>query len=457
MNGALGDNTLTSRMSPVKAQLAQSAVGLGSGYFASHSLAIGQPPPSALTSTASSVTAGGATLNGTVNPAGQTVTDCHFDWGTSTAYGNSAACSPMPGSGTNPVAISAALSGLVPDTTYHFRIVATSAAGTSVGSDATFTTSASGGGGGSAGGGSGTSRAVAVTSSPVVLSSTAAAFAGTVNPAGLATVAYFQYGLDASYGAASDGPTYTNSTAAQQIGAGFSAVSVSASVSGLVPNAVYHVRLVATNSAGTTYGPDQTFKTKQDPPPPPPTLGRADVKPTGQVFVVENGILVPLTEARQLPSGTVVDALHGSVTVTAATGVKRKTDTGVFGGAIFRLTQVRTGASKGLTTLSIVENAFPGAPSFAACKVARAADSAQTASLSSKVLQTLRASAHGRFRTSGRYAAATVRGTIWTISDRCNGTLTTVQKDTVLVTDFVRHTVIVLRTGQSYLARATRS
>ena len=68
----------------------------------------------------------------------------------------------------------------------------------------------------------------------------------------------------------------------------------------------------------------------------------------------------------------------------------------------------------------------------------------------------LHASAKGKFKTSGRYAAATVRGTKWTIADRCDGTLTHDVTDSVAVTDFVRHKTIILHAGQSYLAKATK-
>jgi hypothetical protein len=79
---------------------------------------------------------------------------------------------------------------------------------------------------------------------------------------------------------------------------------------------------------------------------------------------------------------------------------------------------------------------------------------ASAASASKKVLQLLHASAHGKFRTSGRYSAATVLGTIWTVADRCDGTLTHDVTDSVKVSDFVRHKTVVLHAGQSYLARA---
>jgi hypothetical protein len=143
------------------------------------------------------------------------------------------------------------------------------------------------------------------------------------------------------------------------------------------------------------------------------------------------------------------------LSITSATGSGTKTQTGQFGGAVFRVTQSRAGATKGLTTLTLVNHAFKGAPSYATCKSRKAGD-ASAAALSSKTLQLLHASAHGKFRTSGRYSAATVRGTTWTIADRCDGTLTRVIKDSVAVTDFIRHRTIILHARQSYLAKATR-
>jgi hypothetical protein len=228
-------------------------------------------------------------------------------------------------------------------------------------------------------------------------------------------------------------------------------VPVVASVSGLVPNARYHVRLVATNATGTTRGPDQTFTTPADPTPPPPVAGQSeDVKPAGgPVFVVIGGKQVPLTEARQLPSGTVLDTRAGTIILTAAAG--KQAQTGTFTGAVFKFTQ--TGGKHALTTLTLIEGSFPGAPSYASCRAGRATGSAHAA-LSSRILQTLRSRATGRFRTRGRYAAGTVRGTQWTTTDRCDGTLIAAQLHSVLVTDFVKHVTVLVRAGHSYLARA---
>jgi hypothetical protein len=303
--------------------------------------------------------------------------------------------------------------------------------------------------------------AIASTAS-IARGSTTASFSGSVNPEGLATTAHFEYGLDPRY-TGSGKIVYDQSTQAETVGADLTSHAITASQSGLVPNALYHVRLVATNSAGTTFGPDVTFMTKKDATPSAPSLGKSfDVSAKGLVLIKLHGKFVPLTELRKIPAGTVVNALHGTLTLTtvAPGGAKKsktkkgraKTQTGAFGGAVFKVTQVRSGASKGLATVSIVEAAFKGAPTFASCKTHKGKASATA--VSKKVLQLLHASGHGKFRTKGRYAAATVRGTIWTTADRCDGTLIHSIKDSVSVNDLVRHKTIILRAGHSYLARA---
>ena len=132
---------------------------------------------------------------------------------------------------------------------------------------------------------------------------------------------------------------------------------------------------------------------------------------------------------------------------------RAKTEKGTFGGAIFKISQTTAGSGKGLVTLAIVENAFKGAPSYATCKAHKALEATAA---SSRTLQLLHASAKGKFRTKGKYSAATVLGTKWTVADRCDGTLTHDITDSVLVNDFVHHKTIVLHAGQSYLAKAPK-
>jgi len=96
-------------------------------------------PPTATTDPATNINGNSTTLNATVNPNGSTTT-VYFEWGTTTSYGNITPIQPI-GSGTSPISVSANLTGLSPNTTYHYRIVATNVVGTTTyGSDMSFTT-----------------------------------------------------------------------------------------------------------------------------------------------------------------------------------------------------------------------------------------------------------------------------------------------------------------------------
>jgi len=166
---------------------------------------------------------------------------------------------------------------------------------------------------------------------------------------------------------------------------------------------------------------------------------------------------VPLTSATKIPSGSTIDALKGTLSLTSATGVGKKTQTGTFGGAVFKVTQTKGGALKGLTTLAIVNNAFKGAPSLSACTTKRSGRATTAAALSSRTIQLLHAKDnHGKFRTRGRTAAGTSRGTIWSMAERCDGTFTKVSSGSVLVNDLVRPKNVIVRDGHSYLAKARK-
>jgi hypothetical protein len=244
---------------------------------------------------------------------------------------------------------------------------------------------------------------------------------------------------------------------------------VFATVTGLVPNAIYHARLVATNAGGTTLGADITFKTNLAGLPGAPILGRNfNISLVSGIALIKvNGVFIPLTQLRQLPVGSVIDALFGSIRLFAAVPSNGKAldarkhkkalkvETGTFKGGIYKVTQTSSGKQKGLVTLSLIEAAFKGAPTYASCKH-KAADGAHAAALSHKILQTLHGSAKGKFSTSGRFSAATVRGTVWGVTDRCDGTLTRDFTDSVVVTDFVHHKKITLHAGQSYLAKSRK-
>jgi hypothetical protein len=81
-------------------------------------------------------------------------------------------------------------------------------------------------------------------------------------------------------------------------------------------------------------------------------------------------------------------------------------------------------------------------------------NAARAAALGARILGLLRGTAKGRFRTVGRFSAATVRGTNWGVRDRCDGTLTVVRSGVVVVTDFRLHRSVIVRAGHTYLAKA---
>lgn len=115
--------------------------GIGTGEGGEESFTTPPDAPALLTGSASALTASSATLNATVNPQGSEVSACFFEYGPTASYGSSVPCASPPGSGASPIAVSAALSGLTPSSTYHFRIVAANGGGASAGDDESFAAS----------------------------------------------------------------------------------------------------------------------------------------------------------------------------------------------------------------------------------------------------------------------------------------------------------------------------
>ncbi len=116
---------------------------------------------------------------------------------------------------------------------------------------------------------------------------TGATLTGTVNPHGTDTTAYFQYGTT---------PAYSARTPNQAAGNGNGPIAENAAISGLTPNTIYHYRIVAVSSAGTTRGADRTFRTKLAPLPAAPEpskleLARATIYHTAHLI----DILAPIT------------------------------------------------------------------------------------------------------------------------------------------------------------------
>lgn len=121
-----------------------------------------------------------------------------------------------------------------------------------------------------------------------------------------------------------------------------------------------------------------------------------------------------LTRRRLLRVGSTVDATRGKVKLVTADTRRGHTQSGAFAGGAFVVTQDRSG----LTTLALAR----GRSATGACAPGNRR-LATGAAAGAKALRLLHGSAHGKFRTVGRYAAATVRGTAWTTTDGCGGTM----------------------------------
>jgi hypothetical protein len=193
-------------------------------------------PPIAKTNPATNVASFSATLNSSVYPHGLTTT-VYFQYGTTTSYGSTT--SPLTKTGNTYQNLSANISGLSTSTTYHFRIVAANSAGTRYGADRTFTTL------------SATGPPIVTTNAATNIANSSATLHGSLDPHGLTTHVYFQYGTTTSYG----------HNTAMQSQSGNTYRNIAANISGLTTHTTYHFRIAATNSAGTRFGSDRHFTT----------------------------------------------------------------------------------------------------------------------------------------------------------------------------------------------------
>lgn len=192
-------------------------------------------PPTVTVAAASAVGPSSFTLSGTVDPRGRATT-WQFEYGLTTSYG-SLTTSHSAGSGVGPLDVSAAVAAVQPGQLYHYRLVATSDAGTTRSSDRTVSTNSPPG---------------AVTGGSSAVTPTGVTLAGTVNPLGLSTTWWFEYGTTTSYG---------SRTTTRSAGAGTADTGVTAAVAGLRAGTLYTYRLVASSAAGTTNGAAQTVAT----------------------------------------------------------------------------------------------------------------------------------------------------------------------------------------------------
>jgi streptogramin lyase len=502
--------------------------------------------PSATTEEPSGVTSANATLAATVNPE-SAATSYHFEWGTTPSYGTSVPQpdGSLPGDGSNH-ALTQSLSGLEPNTTYHYRIVATSTGGTTYGDRATFTTDA-------VAPDASTGSAAGVTDSGATLS-------GTLNPRNSDAGWHFDYGTSATFGSSAPDPeealaadngdhfvtqditglepntTYhyrlvgssnAGSTADAQkvfktlaIAPGVQAwdaqdvTSTSATLAGAVnahnsdssyrfewgrtpaygqssplvgagddneshavalplvslsPGTTYHYRVVASSGAGETRGADRSFTTAPAPPPDPapattnqppatdplppsPTLGESVVASpaagTVRVRVPGADQYTTLGANDVVPVGAKIDTRRGSIDLVTALA-DGSTQKARFWNGVFTIRQSKKAGAYTDVYVALATG----------CRAAKARKSGVTAARRKKKRgrnSLWGRDDHGRFRGHGRGSIATVRGTTWLMEERCAGSYTKVKEGKVAVRDRRRHRTVLVRAGHSYLARTRR-
>jgi lysophospholipase L1-like esterase len=202
------------------------------------------PAPSATTTGANPISNDNAVLNGDLNPNGL-VTTAWFEYGQDNALSTfSKTADQAIGSGTGPVPVDETIFNLTAGTTYYFRVAAQNSAGLSKGAIEGF---------------------IAALLPPTVSTLTAgpisndnAVLNGDVNPKGLPTSAWFEWGPDPTLNA-------RTITSNDNVGAGAAFVTIQAPLTNLAPGTTYYFRVVAQNTTGTSKGTIKSFKASQIP------------------------------------------------------------------------------------------------------------------------------------------------------------------------------------------------
>jgi uncharacterized delta-60 repeat protein len=159
---------------------------------------------------------------------------------------------------------------------------------------------------------------------------------------------------------------------------------------------------------------------------------------------------VRMVELTAIPNGTEIGARRGQVLITVVRDASGRLDSARFYGGRFVFRQAK--GRFPITTLKLSGGTFAG------CK-ARAAVFALAAAAGNggkKKVRKLWGDGRGRFRTRGRYGAATVRGTKWVTQDRCDGTLVRVVRGRVRVNALGAPGATIVKAGQRRLVPARR-
>jgi hypothetical protein len=181
----------------------------------------------------------------------------------------------------------------------------------------------------------------------------------------------------------------------------------------------------------------------------PPALGQSIVvNPVSGVVLghpPDDPVFRRIVGAANLVSGWTFDVTKGRVSLTTAANTRGGLQTTQAYEGFFTALQA---SGSPVTDLVLRSGNFDAICGSGGVDVARA-------SANTKSVRHLWASGSGKFRTKGRFAAASIRGTEWETDDRCDGTLITVKRGAVSVFDLVLQKTIVVRAGKSYLAKAS--
>ena len=375
-------------------------------------LAFVAAPAHALTATTQSavnVTETSATMRGQLDPGLVSVAPSfYFEYGRTEAYGSQTPATSF----SLPTTAKVSLVGVPASTTIHYRIVATGLLSTARGADKTFTTldpspppDSSGSGDGSSGSGDSNSGSS---------------------------------GSDTGSGSSNPGSGSGSSGSGDSGQGGGSGGSDSSS------------------GGGTGAGSEQLAVTVEADDPAKPVLGSTigAAPQAGSIEVRAPGTpdFAPLPDGAPIPVGSTIDARNGSVNVVTALGKTGAVQTATFRGAVFQVKQ--SPKSGGLTDI------YLRGGDFSSCRPSHRLQTGMHMLAKKKKRGAIRKlwghDHHGRFRTHGRGAIATVRGTTWVVADHCDGTRTSVLSGAVSVRDKRRHKTVLVHAGHSYFARTHR-
>ena len=268
---------------------AESSGGRSVGQLLSFVTASPGSAPTVATIAATAVGATGATLNGSVIPNGL-ATSAWFEWGTdSTLAAHSTTGAQAMGSGVVSQPISQGLTGLTTGTAYYYRVAASNGSGTSRGAILSFLPGAA---------------PTATTLIATSIGETGATLNGIVNPNGLATSAWFEWGTSSTLA------TF-EATSLQGLEAGTSPRAVLEVLSGLSPGTTYYYRVVASNATGRASGSIASLTTVS-----PLVFGVVSTYPANDATGIPLGSAITVTFSQAVEPASLV----GAITVTSSGG-----------------------------------------------------------------------------------------------------------------------------------------